>query len=126
MSSNDILFAEVKNFRHTCNLSANFFRFLHTSLGVFALGASLIVATFTSELGELYTRIFAFMSALSLGVINSINIEEQANNFRRASRHLDVGLTRFLGGLSTDEELFQVYQEAKSMLGHWQFRFPRQ
>lgn len=49
------------------NVGANCLQFLNVSLGFVAIGASLMVASFTSELGDFYTRIFAFVSALAFG-----------------------------------------------------------
>lgn len=126
MSNNNNLVLRIQRFQRTWNLGANCLQLAHISLGILAVTSSLIVATFTSDLGDFYTRIFAFISALSFGVVNSINLGEKANNFRRASRHLNVGLMNFLEGLSSEKELIQTYKESEDIIGEWRFVPPRQ
>ncbi|MDZ8050568.1 MAG: hypothetical protein RMX68_011375 [Aulosira sp. ZfuVER01] len=126
MSNNKDLLLRMQRYQRTWNLGANCLQFAHISLGILAISSSLIVATFTHELGDFYTRIFAFISALSFGVVNSINLGEKANNFRRATRHLNVGLMRFLGGLSSEQELIDTYKECEDIISDWKFVPPRQ
>lgn len=121
MADTKSVLAKIQRYQRTWNRGANFLQFLHALMGILAVGASLMVATFTTELGDFNTRILAFTSALAFGVVNSFNLGEKANNFRRACRRLNVELMNVQAGITSEKELIEAYKEAEDIIGDWRF-----
>ncbi|MEH2439540.1 hypothetical protein [Nostoc sp.] len=87
------------------------------TLGVTSILSSLIVATFVEELGNFRTKVFAAISAGSVGIINTTGVGRKGNGFRQAQRHLKAETIRFSAGKSSIEDLAKAFAEAESMIG---------
>jgi hypothetical protein len=121
MINNKDLPSKMKRYHRAWSLGATFLYFFHISLAIVAIGSSLTVATFTHELGDFYTRIFAFVSAFAFGTVSLVNLGEKANNFRRATRHLNFSLMEYVAGFSSEQELIDTYKECESIISDWKF-----
>ncbi|MEH2199868.1 hypothetical protein [Nostoc sp.] len=87
------------------------------TLGVTSILSSLIVATFVEELGNFRTKVFAAISAGSVGIINTTGVGRKGNGFRQAQRHLKAETIRFSAGKSSIGDLAKAFAEAESMIG---------
>lgn len=72
-----------------------------------------------------WMRFFAFAGAVSIGLINSINFEEKAQNFRNASDHLYLGLIRRQTNEFDENQLVESFHEAQELIGTWKFKPPK-
>ncbi|MBN3958885.1 hypothetical protein [Nostoc sp. NMS8] len=90
---------------------------IYISLGVISILSSLIVATFVQELGTFRTKVFAAISAASIGIINTTGVGRKGNGFRQAQRHLKAETIRFSAGNSSIDDLAKAFAEAESMIG---------
>lgn len=90
---------------------------IYISLGVISILSSLIVATFVQELGTFKTKIFAAISAASVGIINTTGVGRKGNGFRQAQRYLKTETIRFSAGKSSIDDLAKAFAEAESMIG---------
>lgn len=85
-------------------------------LGVTSILSSLIVATFVQELGTFRTKVFAAISAASVGIINTTGVVRKGNGFRQAQRHLKAETIKFSADKSSIEDLAKAFAEAESMI----------
>lgn len=90
---------------------------IYITLGVTSVLSSLIVATFVQELGTFRTKVFAAISAASVGIINTTGVGRKGNGFRQAQRHLKAETIRFSAGKSSIDDLAKAFAEAESMIG---------
>lgn len=117
-------YKKLQKFYNRWNFGASFYQTLYVFLAIIAVCAPLAVAAFTTELGDLRTRIMAFVGSLSIGLINAINFEEKGQNFRRASDHLNHALISRQSGDFTAEQLNEAFREAQQMIGSWKYTPP--
>ena len=149
------VYKDLKKFYSKWNLGAGFFQTLYVFLAVLAIIAPLAVVAFSTTsttatpvtatpavidikttfeifLNKLinlspiiWMRFFAFAGAVSIGLINSINFEEKAQNFRKASDHLYLAILRRQINEVTETQLVESFHEAQEMIGSWKFKPPK-
>ncbi len=95
-------------------------------LGVISLASSLFLAVSLGEKDELIpvwvTKILAFISPLSTGIIFSFNLVEKGNRARKAFRHLLDAVMQYKHRHMEMPELLKRYKEAEEIMGDDEFR----
>jgi hypothetical protein len=86
-------------------------------LGICAVTASIVVTTFTEELGVLGTRIAAAITAISIGYISFFQIPKKIGDLWTGWRHLNAALVLYEEGKIDIEKLTQEYERAEEMIG---------
>lgn len=109
----------IESYVSTWHKFASRWQHLHMLLGLSATSASLVVATFSGELGVFWTRIIAFVAALSVGLITTFDLTNRGKNYRTAWRHLNECHMRYLAKECSEKELVKAYGEAEAMIGHF-------
>lgn len=95
---------------------------IYVLLGVISVLASVTVATFTKELGELGTKALAATSAASVALIETTGVGRKGNGFRKAYRHFKIASIRFREGNYDIQALTQAFEEAEAMIGDVEIR----
>lgn len=93
---------------------------LHTtyiSMGTISVISSLVVAGFTKDLGEWWTKILATTSATSVALMKTTDVGRKGNGFRQAHRYLRTEKMLFDKGESSVERLIQAYAKAETLIG---------
>lgn len=94
---------------------------IYLLLEVTSIVSSLLVATFVEELGTHRTKVLSAISAISLALINTTDVNRKGNGFRQAQRHLRAESMRFHTGNSSPEKLVAAFAEAEAMIGDVNF-----
>ncbi|MPZ07924.1 MAG: hypothetical protein GEU26_16170 [Nitrososphaeraceae archaeon] len=87
----------------------------HIFLGIFATFFSLLAATGFG--GDLLSRVFAFVAALSIAFLTAFNLGAKSNNTRNAWRLLNTAILRFNEGLLGKDEVINAYESGEAMIG---------
>jgi len=90
---------------------------VYVVLGVTSVLTSVIVATFTQEIGTFWTKTLAASSAVSVALIETTGVGRKGNGFRKAHRHLKVASIRFREDEYTIKDLTNALEEAEAMIG---------
>lgn len=90
---------------------------IYLTLGIISVFSSVLVATFTQEFGQLWTKAFAATSAISVALIETTGVGRKGNGFRQAQRHLRAEIIRYRAGESSTQNLSKAFAEAESMIG---------
>ena len=90
---------------------------IYVFLGITSVLSSVIVATFTQELGTFWTKILAATSAASVALIETTGVGRKGNGFRKAYRHLKIASIRFRKDEYTIEEFLKAFEDAETMIG---------
>jgi hypothetical protein len=96
------------------------FRILHALLGVLSVFFSLLTTTvlqFEGSNWNSYAKIFAFIAAVSIGLMTAFNLGTKSNDMTRAWRKLTAAVIRFNKGLITKEKVIDEYVEAERLIG---------
>jgi len=127
MAKNQSLSDKIEMFLHRWHRGALILRSLSFLLGIIAIAASLVIATFTTEIGAYWTKIIAIISAASFGILKSFQINEKANGFRQAYRHLYKAY--YFEYLKPNDpsidKLREAYEQAVEMIGAWSLNIDR-
>ncbi|PSB04596.1 hypothetical protein [Merismopedia glauca] len=99
------------------NTSARILHTIYIGLGTTAVVSSIVVATFTKELGELWTKILAATSAGSVALIKTTDVGRKGNGFRQAHRHLRAEKMLYDEAKVSTEKLVEAFAKAESMIG---------
>ena len=99
------------------HLSAIFLHSVYIALGITSVLSSVIVATFTQELGSFWTKVLAATSAASVALIETTGVGRKGNGFRKAHRHLRIAIVRFREDEFTMADLTKAFAEAEAMIG---------
>jgi hypothetical protein len=92
-------------------------------LGIISLASSLFLAVaLGSEISVAATKILAFVSSLSTGIIFSFNLVEKSNRARRAFRVLLNAVMLYQHGQIEIKELLERYSQAEDLLGDDEFK----
>ncbi|TFZ65632.1 hypothetical protein E4631_15550 [Hymenobacter sp. UV11] len=99
----------------------------YRALGVISLASSLFLAvSLGGDKGGLIpveaTKILAFISSLSTGIIFSFNLVEKGNRARKAFRHLLNAVMQYQHCEIDMSELLKRYKEAEEIMGDDEFR----
>jgi len=101
---------------HRCAIGWNF---LHLLLASTATVSSVVVATFSTEMGDSLTKAFAFMAAISVGLISTFDLSARRKNYRNAWRHLNQRYLIFISGGCSEKDLIRAYGKGERTIGHY-------
>ena len=88
-------------------------------LGFAGIVSALAVTGFTDSIGTNWTRVLAFLYAVSFALINGFNLSSLSANFLSAWRHLNAACIRYKRVKSfSEEELTKAYEEGEAIIGH--------
>jgi hypothetical protein len=87
----------------------------HIFLGIFATFFSLLSATGFG--GDLLSRVFAFVAALSIAFLTAFNLGAKSNNTRNAWRLLNTAILRFNEGILGKDEVINAYESGEALIG---------
>ena len=97
----------------------------YVGLGIIATVSSLIVATFTTELGPTWVKVVSFLLALSIGLITAFDIGAKANAARGAWRLLNAATLAYANDASfTIQDLYKQYVAGEALLGDIKYNAP--
>ncbi len=97
----------------------------YVALGVIATVSSLVLATFTSELGTLRVKIVAFGLSASLGLITGFEVGAKANAARTAWRLLNAAILAYENDPTfTIRDLHKQYLAGEELLGLIRYNSP--
>jgi hypothetical protein len=97
----------------------------YVALGVVATCSSLVVATFTSELGPVWVKVVSFLLALSIGLITAFDIGAKANAARNAWRLLNAGSLAYANDSTfAIQDLYKQYMAGEALLGDIKYNAP--
>ena len=109
----------MNNYLRAWHATANIYQWSLLGLGAVGVVSALFITGFTENIGSFYTKVFAFISAASFGLITGLNIGQLASGHRNAWRHLNVACMKFNELESfKEEDLIQAYNEAETLIGH--------
>lgn len=95
-------------------------RILHALLGISSVFFSLLTTTvlqFSGDNWNSYARIFAFIAAVSIGLMTAFNLGTKSNDMTRAWRKLAAAVIRFNKGLINEKKVIDAYVEAERLIG---------
>ncbi len=87
----------------------------HVFLGIFATFFSLLAATGFG--GDLASRVFAFIAALSIAFLTAFNLGAKSNNTRNAWRLLNTAILKFNEGSVGKDYVINAYESGEAMIG---------
>jgi len=97
----------------------------YIGLGLTATVTSLVLATFTAELGPIGVKVASFLLALALGLITAFDLGAKASAARGAWRLLNAAILAYENDESyTIQDLFKQYQAGEAMLGDVSYKAP--
>ena len=97
----------------------------YVALGIVATVSSLVVATFTSELGPVWVKVVSFLLALSIGLITAFDIGAKANAARGAWRLLNAAALAYGSDPTfTIQDLYKQYVAGEALLGDIRYNAP--
>lgn len=89
----------------------------YIGMGTISVISSLVVAGFTKDLGDWWTRILATTSATSVALMKTTDVGRKGNGFRQAHRYLTAEKMLFDEGKSSVEKLVEAYAKAETLIG---------
>ena len=84
-------------------------------LGIFATFFSLLAATGFG--GDILSRIFAFIAALSIAFLTAFNLGAKSNNTRNAWRLLNAAALRYNQGIMGKDDVINAYERGETLIG---------
>src|ERR1700686_271987 len=97
---------------------ANSLRFLQIALGVIGTAAALTVTTFTTELGNMRTKICTLTAAFCLGTLTAFDIGGKADKTRQAWRQMTGAIMLYrYDSAYTLPKLIEAYEKAEDVMG---------
>jgi hypothetical protein len=104
---------------------ANFLRFLQILLGLFSVFFSLLTTTFldVQKFDNSYAKIFAFIAAVSIGLLTAFDLGTKSNNMMNAWRQLNAAVIKFNSGEEYNKkEVIKAYEEGERLIGNVTFQ----
>lgn len=92
-------------------------RTIHAVLGIIAVVASLLVAAKINSFNSDTIEWFAFLAAVSTGLLTAFDLGSKANRMRRAWRKLNAALIKYRRQQINDIELLKIYEESEDLIG---------
>jgi hypothetical protein len=83
-------------------------------LGIFATFFSLLAATGFG--GDILSRIFAFIAALSIAFLTAFNLGAKSNNTRNAWRLLNAAVLRYNQGIMGKADVINAYERGETLI----------
>ena len=71
---------------------------------------------------NLLAKKFAFIAAVSIGVMTAFDLGTKSNNMTNAWRHLNAAVIKFNRGLCYPEDVIQAYIEGETTIGNVTFQ----
>lgn len=97
---------------------SSWLQFFYVLLGGISIIAPLSVASFTDLLGDLWTRVFSFSGALSIGLVGGFRLQQQSNKMRRAYLELRSAILRYQSTTTfTIDDLVSEYVRIAETIG---------
>lgn len=91
----------------------------HLTLAAVSILMSSAVAAFAGQLKPDWIRIFAFVAALSTGLLTSLRVGDKARDVRNGWRHMEAALLRYQNSPEfTADQLIDAYVEGERLLGN--------
>ena len=84
-------------------------------LGIFATFFSLLAATGFG--GDILSRVFAFIAALSIAFLTAFNLGAKSNNTRNAWRLLNAAVIRYNQGIMRKDDVINAYERGETLIG---------
>jgi hypothetical protein len=116
---------EIKPFLQKWARNAMILRFLQVLLGFLATFFSLLTATVltvqNTDNYNFYAKIFAFIAAVSIGLITAFDLGTKSNNMTDAWRHLTAAAIRYNKGLCKKEVVINAYAKGEKTIGNVTF-----
>ena len=110
---------EINHYLNVWHKTALFYQSLLLFLAAIGIISALMITVFADETNVLSTRVYAFISAGTFGLITGLNIKQLATGHRSAWRHLNVAYLKYKGLDDYGEkELIEAYAEAEILIGH--------
>lgn len=107
------------------NRLATLLQTTYVVLGLLATVSSLVVATFTKELGTPGVKGVSFLLALSIGLITAFDIGAKANAARGAWRLLNAATLAYANDPSFSiHDLYKQYLAGEALLGDIRYNAP--
>jgi len=98
---------------------------VYVGLGLIATASSLVLATFTTELGTAWVKGVSFALSLSLGVITAFNVGAEANGVRSAWRVLKAAILAYENDQNfTIQDLYKQYVAGEALIGDIKYNAP--
>jgi hypothetical protein len=114
---------EVVPFLIYWKITANKLRMFQILLGLSATFFSILTATsITISSSEFYSKIFAFISALSIGLMTAFDLGTKSNNMMDAWRHLAFTVMKFNNDLCDKQAVIDAYNEGEKLIGDVTFQ----
>lgn len=105
-------------------------RFLQILLGFLATFFSLLTATVLTvgDAGNnnIYAKTFAFIAAVSIGLITAFDLGTKSNNMTDAWRHLTATTIQYNKGLTTMQDVITAYEKGEKTIGNVTFNQQQQ
>jgi hypothetical protein len=93
-------------------------RISQISLGFLATFFSILTATSISfPLSDYYSKYFAFIAAVSIGLMTAFDLGTKSNHMTDAWRHLVVAVVKFNRGVYKKEDVINAYEEGERTIG---------
>lgn len=96
---------------------SRYLRIVHVGLGLSATFFSLLAAAQIGSISDVYIMVFAFIAALSIGVLTTFNLNTKSNNMRTSWRALNYAAMLYNSGKIDDKQLIEEYKKAESLIG---------
>jgi hypothetical protein len=117
---------EIIPFLRKWRRNAMTLRFLQVLLGFLATFFSLLTATVltvqnNNETYNFYAKIFAFIAAVSIGLITAFDLGTKSNNMTDAWRHLTATAIRYNKDLCSKKDVINAYVKGERTIGNVTF-----
>jgi hypothetical protein len=99
-------------------------RFLQIVLGLLSVFFSLLTTTvlqFNSD-NNFNAKIFAFIAAVSIGLMTAFDLGTKSNNMTNAWRKLTAAVIKFNRGICYQEEVIDAFEDAEKTIGNVTFQ----
>jgi hypothetical protein len=73
-----------------------------------------------------YAKIFAFIAAVSIGLITAFDLGTKSNNMTDAWRHLTATTIRYNKSLATKQDVINAYEKGEKTIGNVTFNQQQQ
>ena len=102
---------------------AIFLRLSHILLGIAATFFSLLAPAQIGSVANEQAKIFAFIAAVSIGLMTAFNLGGKSNDTRAAWRQLNAAVIKFNEGIfQKKDEVIKAYIEAEARIGEVTFQ----
>jgi hypothetical protein len=108
---------EILAYLNRWNILARALRVIHITLGFLSVLFSLLTAAQISPLNTDWPKVYAFIAALSIGLMTAFDMGTKSNNTRTAWRNLNASVIKFNQGLIDKQGVIDAYEEGEKSIG---------